>query len=688
MSHRFFEDLLKAHGPLHIHDAKITTMVDDFPQDARKKIETAGGLSKFLLQSTKFAMHGEVVCMREDAHKASKISRQQSESFASKASKLSSNGEQKTSSQIDSEKGTGYELKTSKVKESVQKQDLDMDSIDSYDMGLDSFETSGKGQKVSCMDTLDDFDYPIGKSKDYLRKTLEVNNDFPKLSEEKAKSPERTINLEMDELDDIDLIPVTRKNRKKKKKNGMDDLDDFDLNISDSESLQETVRIPEMDSIGIKDETFRIVGREKMDLNKLPKMDPKTEYSMSRSSSKSDLSERSDLSAEMKFGVRQKMPDLKPQPNSKSMWPTRNSPNTFGPIGSPVPSEKNEGRAEAVTSIPPYSSYLNSNNDSLLLMDPAKAAEREKFRVDSQYVEELRDQVMKEITFGKNFTEKERCDLYKQVTEDIWADFKKSNKKIDKGPSKTLETGYDYTTGKKSFNEEYMKNFYQKKNTDPTLNSETFSVDTPSSLLYGNSTFSKNVSSDSGWPTTISNTGGFSNFQNGFSTNPSSFASVTTVGTFSPMVVTTTVTGFSSLGTNSSLYTPMTTISNFSLPSTKPNFFDSWSFGISVTSSVSPIPAVGQPLNSYSSSQSSVFSNSFQKFRQDKAIHAVVETRTVYVNTDPYEPLKEEFQRMKKEYDLMQEDLANALTHKQELVSNLQELRHRYKVILLLINII
>ncbi|VDI63466.1 Hypothetical predicted protein [Mytilus galloprovincialis] len=92
----FFEDLLKAHGPLHINDAKITTMLEDFPPDAKVRIETAGGLNKFLLQSTKFAMHGEIVCMREDAHKASKISRQQSESFASKASKLKSNSDNNT----------------------------------------------------------------------------------------------------------------------------------------------------------------------------------------------------------------------------------------------------------------------------------------------------------------------------------------------------------------------------------------------------------------------------------------------------------------------------------------------------------------------------------------------------------------------------------------------------------------
>jgi hypothetical protein len=41
-----------------------------------------------------------------------------------------------------------------------------------------------------------------------------------------------------------------------------------------------------------------------------------------RATGKSDISERSDLSAELKTG-KQKMMELKPQPNSKSMWPSR-----------------------------------------------------------------------------------------------------------------------------------------------------------------------------------------------------------------------------------------------------------------------------------------------------------------------------------------------------------------------------
>jgi hypothetical protein len=70
------------------------------------------------------------------------------------------------------------------------------------------------------------------------------------------------------------------------------------------------------------------------------------------------------------------------------MWPSRertinSSPNTFGPIGSPVPLDKFENKNEQSETFPSYSSYSNDKNGSLLLMDTQKAAEREKFRIDS-----------------------------------------------------------------------------------------------------------------------------------------------------------------------------------------------------------------------------------------------------------------------------------------------------------------
>jgi hypothetical protein len=81
----------------------------------------------------------------------------------------------------------------------------------------------------------------------------------------------------------------------------MDDLDDFDWNISDSESFKESVGVSDLDSVSSREDTSKFIEREKMDLNKLDprleKPEAKMEFSISRSSSKSDISERSDLSA-------------------------------------------------------------------------------------------------------------------------------------------------------------------------------------------------------------------------------------------------------------------------------------------------------------------------------------------------------------------------------------------------------
>lgn len=695
---------MKAHGPLHINDAKITTMLEDFPPDAKVRIETAGGLNKFLLQSTKFAMHGEIVCMREDAHKASKISRQQSESFASKASKLKSNSDT-TQSGLQKQENVWTNGKVLETKELKQQDNIPKVASDPELANLSGMKS--KVSKTSYMDTLDDFDYPeisfdktvehskknVEKTIENVKKNSEKTIEYPKIPvpeknvEKPQPSVERSVAMDMDELDDIDLIPVTRKSKKKKKNKCMDDLDDFDWSISESDNFKENTAISDVDSIGSKDELSKIVGREKMDLNKLErkneKQELKTEFSMSQSSSKSDLSERSDLSAELK-GVKQKMPELKPPPVAKSMWPTRertlnSSPNNFGPIGSPVPLEKSENRGEQSDSVPSYTSYLNDKNSSLLLMDTAIAAEREKYRIDSKLVQELTDQVMNDMTFGKNLTETERKDLYKQVSQDIWNDFKRT-KKTDQWTPKTTETGYEYTVNKKSFNEEYMKNFYQKKTTDPNLNSLSFAVVTSSNYLYGDTTFSNNISSaNSGWPTSVNDSLGYTNYQ----TNLAS----TTSSSFSPL--TSNVSAFPSMTTTPSLFSPLTSNSGFQSPfsmaDSKQNLFGNWSIGISVTQTTSSFTSTSsQPLNTFPgnyTSDSSVFSNSFhKKFNVDRSVQCVVETCTIAMNTEPYEPLKEEFQRMKKEYDLLQGDLTSALTQKQELASHVQELNHRFKV--------
>lgn len=71
---RFFEEILNAHGPLHVDDKKLTSLIEDFPNDAKEKIEQVGGLSSFLRQSLKFAMINDYVCLLKDSVKARDIS--------------------------------------------------------------------------------------------------------------------------------------------------------------------------------------------------------------------------------------------------------------------------------------------------------------------------------------------------------------------------------------------------------------------------------------------------------------------------------------------------------------------------------------------------------------------------------------------------------------------------------------
>jgi hypothetical protein len=44
---------------------------------------------------------------------------------------------------------------------------------------------------------------------------------------------------------------------------------------------------------------------------------------------------------------------------------------------------------------------------------------------------------MKDMTFGKNLTDSERKDLQRQVTHDIWTDFKRTSKKSDQWTPKS-----------------------------------------------------------------------------------------------------------------------------------------------------------------------------------------------------------------------------------------------------------
>ena len=71
---RLFIDVLQQHGPLHYRDARIQLELQNFPLSAQSIIRDAGGVSSFLLQSLKFAVKDEFVCLLTDAARARELS--------------------------------------------------------------------------------------------------------------------------------------------------------------------------------------------------------------------------------------------------------------------------------------------------------------------------------------------------------------------------------------------------------------------------------------------------------------------------------------------------------------------------------------------------------------------------------------------------------------------------------------
>ena len=63
----YFAEILKSEGALRPTDPKLTEPLTFLPEDNKKLIENAGGLGKFLLRSTIFRSHGELICLTEDA---------------------------------------------------------------------------------------------------------------------------------------------------------------------------------------------------------------------------------------------------------------------------------------------------------------------------------------------------------------------------------------------------------------------------------------------------------------------------------------------------------------------------------------------------------------------------------------------------------------------------------------------
>lgn len=635
----FFEDLLRAHGPLHVEDTKITSMFEDFPPEAKERVSKIGGLSAFLQQSKKFAMIDNIVCLLVDAGKARSISIARDKSknsvFSVKTDTLNPNALEFEPKQRPN---------AWNVKRGDNGDNKNVDNTSEND--VKPAETASarlfpeKTKKGGGIDSLDDFSL-----------TSPVKH---------AKPETRMHNLDsLDSIDDIDIF------KRPKGNNSMDTLDEIRwTSENDTESVKSS--ISDRESISSRGDLFE----ERQD-SKVLSVDSKMDL-MSRSSSRSDVSERnSDISELMtksyktdqrfssidKSDVSEIMantysvppgdgssPRMSPGPSS---WPAPGSPAVrqgFGPIGSPVPSASD---SSPVNRPAPLSSplvnqsrlYVSPSVSPRVIRPPAvpnfghsslkeevnMATQKECQRMDNKFVQELANDTVDQMLMNGIIRETDRNKTLEQVSHDIWQDMS-SQKNVLAPATKT----------KKNMVDQYMKNHYEKKK-DYSLNMTGLPSVTTSSI----------------WST------GDDSIKNSYSSfPPPPIAMPPSLSTYPPYAPTNFSMGQS---TSSSSYTP----TNFSIGQ---------STSSSIFSQPPPLsqnfPGAKPPLHPFTPHQT---------MRANTAVQASVETKTSATLTEPYEPYKEDMLRSMRERDQLQGEVHVATKQLQEMTILLQKRNQDYK---------
>ncbi|OWF40060.1 E3 ubiquitin-protein ligase TTC3 [Mizuhopecten yessoensis] len=641
----FFEDLLRAHGPLHVEDTKITSMFEDFPPEAKERVMKVGGLSAFLQQSKKFAMIDSIVCLLVDAGKARSIS------VARDKSKNAILSGEKT--ETLNPNATEFEPKQRQNAWNIKRGD---NSDVKNGASTSEIESSVK-TKVTASTHL----FPE-KSKSYRNGGgIDSLDDFNLNSPVKHAKPEARMH-DLDSLDSIDDIDIFKR---PKGNNSMDACEDIRwASENDTESVKSN--ISDRESISSRGDLLEgRWGDDRQDLpSKILSVDSKLDL-MSRSSSRSDMSERSsDISDLMtksyksdrfssidKSDVSELMantygapgdmssPSMSPGPTS---WPAPGSPAVrqgFGPIGSPVPSAMdNTPSSMAVNRPAPIGSPLanmsrrgevnispsvspgiirpppiGSNFAHTLKEEVSMATQKECQRMDNKFVYELANDTVTEMLTNGMIPESERTKTLEQVSQDIWQDMN-SQKNVRQSRAKT----------KKSMVDQYMKNHYEKKKDYP-LNMTGFpSVTTSSIWSTGDDSIKNSDLSFHSFP-------------------PPPIAMPPSVSPYSPYVPSSF-----SVGQNSS--------------------------------SASNVFTQPPPLsNAYSLTRPSLQQFPPRTVTTTVAVQVSVETKTTSTLTDPYEPYKDDLIRAIRETDHLQGELQVATKQLQELTMLLQKRNHDYK---------
>lgn len=581
-------------------------MIEDFPPDAKVKIEQVGGLSNFLRQSLKFGMINDFVCLLKDAVKARHMSivRDNPRQMIGNLSE-SADYAWKTVGKHSSRSDFQPDQFTPSV-------NVYVDNVISEDKLKAAFlHPSSMGS--SGVDSLDDFGDVVKKSS-----MADLDDDFD-------LGPVRSGSM-MDKIDEIHLISPSKKKKKTKNKISVRDLDDIDSFSSSSGSDSDSLCEDDAGSLNSELSSVRsgkASSSHKIQVENGRIADLKQNLDVSsRSSSKSDLSEKSgnDLSYELMAKAYRNSPVASQYLKDKQgLLP-----------GSPPMTENGRSGDKGLyglafpqpLKIP--SQIIQRPPVMSLHSEASIAAEKEIDRIDNEMVKEIANDVMERLMLGKNFSLAEKQETYNRVTQDIWKDFNKQRSgsssvwSIDNKPmyTQTPPSTLD-SRQRKNYAEQFMKSHYQNNSTDPQH--EKPSMPPPSTFPYPskppistvNSSF-PSLTPTQGGPPPLSLPTSFSSVHN--------YTSNITYPSLNPSIW--------SSDSGTSLREGVPNMTSFSapppplnLPSFAPGPFGNLSMGTSLTE-----PSV-------SSTLSSVFGT-----HSDQCVQTSVQTRDTETNTDPYEP--------------------------------------------------
>lgn len=442
---RFFAGILKVTGPLPVDDKRIQEEMDVFPYEAVERIKQVGGLADFLKMSLQFAVIDDVIALLSDAKSARQLA-------------LVRRKDKEELGQLPS---------VPDAWKTVGKSVNDVDSLRESVTGSDGFPTLPSATLYSSSVSGSSLPFPSMPISLNSTQSVDSGPSYGKYSSslgfsktpqssvwpDKVNSASTTIGKKIkqsvDLMDSIDDFPAMKKTPKK---GSIDDIDDDE--ISDSES---DYRHSGSSFNGVKLGPMSTLYTGNVDTN------------ISRSSSKSDMSDRSNRS------------DVSP---SVSNEPKPMKPLTvgFGALefmagrkGSGILDKgvKDFDSASSVFSRDD-SEIVDSVSLSSLSNEVQKAGEEFVRKSDEKFVAELAESVVEKLYEGKTVSESEKQETLRRVSSDIWKDFERSAKGQKSGESDSwsnTSAGADYSKNLGKFATDFMKKHYE--NSDGTVSSPT-----------------------------------------------------------------------------------------------------------------------------------------------------------------------------------------------------------------------